>query len=421
MDTTPLDLFKQLFRREHLLAWARELGAVFRLRDIHPLDFCIALIACASGDEERSIACARRCFFRCTGYMPEESSFYGRFNTGMLGLWQRLFRYALDGCTQERRQELDQALGEKGILDVLAADASQIALPRAAAEILPATSEERGGVKVTAMLSLMFQTLQGVVITDARTHDRKALKLARWLHGVLLLFDRGYCDYRLFDTIARRGGFFITRLKQTAAPVIVAIHSGLAQAWCGTKLTRDLPFRGVLDLDAHFRFKGGQRVLRVIRLVVSSATPNGRVEDVEVWLCTNLSRTLFSATQVATLYRMRWEIEKLFRALKHVGRLDQLRSSNPTIIHIFILATLVGLLLSQDICARMRMLRPAIQPSPERVLALLLGNFIALVTAASTRSQRAVFTSFMTALWREGTNPNPGRPYATLRYAREVS
>lgn len=278
MDTTPLDLFKQHFRREHLLAWARELGAVVRLRDIHPLDFCTALIACAFGDEERSIACARRCFFSCTGYMPEESSFYDRFNTGMLSLWQRLFRHALDGCTQERRQELDQALGEKGILDVLAADASLITLPRAAAEILPSTSEERGGIKVTAMLSLMFQTLQGVVITDARTHDRKALKLARWLHGVLLLFDRGYCDYRLFVTIARRGGFFITRLKQTAAPVIVAIHSGLGQVWCGTKLTRDLPFRGLLDLDACFRFKNGQRVLRVIRLVVSSTTPAGRVE-----------------------------------------------------------------------------------------------------------------------------------------------
>jgi hypothetical protein len=54
-------------------------------------------------------------------------------------------------------------------------------------------------------------------------------------------------------------------------------------------------------------------------------------------------------------------------------------------------------------------------------MALLLGNFLALVTAVGSRSRRAVFTGFMAALWREGANPNPGRPYATLRYAREVS
>ena len=421
MDTTLLVLFKEILDRRKMLTWARELGAVVRLREIHPLDFCCALVGCAVGDEERSIACARRCFFHSTGKMPEESSFYNRFSAGMLRLWQRIFQHALDGCTLEKRQAVEQALGGKGILDVLVADSSQVALPHSAAEILPSTDDERGGYKLTATLSLMFQSLQSVVLTDARTHDRKALRLARWLHGVLLLFDRGYCDYRLFDTIARRGGFFVTRLKRSAAPVISTIHCGLGQAWCGTRLTRDLPFRGVLDLDAVFRFTGGQRVLRVIRLVVPSTTPSGRVEDIEVWLVTNLSRALFSAAQVTALYRMRWEIEKLFRALKHVGRLDQLKSANLTIISIFLYATLVGLLLSQDICAQMRKQRPAVQPSLERVMALLLGSFPDLVAAVGTRNQHHLFASFDAALWREGVNPNPGRPYATLRYAREVA
>jgi putative transposase len=421
MDTTLLVLFKEIFCRQRVLTWARELGAVLRLRDIHPLDFCCALIGCAIGDEERSIACARRLYFRQTGQMPEESSFYNRFTEGMLRLWQRIFQHVLDHCTRERRLDIEEALGKKGIIDVLAADGSQVALPSSAAQILPSTDEGRGGFKLTAMLSLMFQTLNGIVITDARTHDRKALKLARWLHGMLLLFDRGYCDYRLFDTIVRRGGFFITRLKSSATPIIETIHGGLGQVWRGEKLTRDLPFRGVLDVDALFRFKGGQRVLRVIRLKVQNTNPFGRVEDVEVWLVTNLSRALFSAQQVAALYRMRWEVERLFRALKHVGRLDQLRSANVVVIHIFIFATLVGLLLSQDICARMRKFRPQVQPSPERVMMLLLGNLLELVKASGTKRQRETFALFEVALWREGVNPNPGRPYATLRYAKEAA
>jgi len=418
MATTLIALFQAFFARDIVLSWARETGAVIRLRDIHPASFCTALIGCAIGDEERSIACARRLYIRLTGHALEESSFFDRFTLGMLGLWQRLFQHALDRCSRERRQAIEKELGKRGILDVLAVDATQVALPVSAAAVLPSTDDHRGGFKVTTMLSLLFQTVQSVVVTDARTHDRKALTLARWLHGVLLLFDRGYSDYRLFDTIARRGGFFITRMKETAAPVIAAIHSGLGQVWIGQTLTRDLPFRGVLDVDAVFGIRGGgERVLRVIRLVVERSLPDGRCEDAEVWLVTNLSRALFSAAQVATLYRMRWEIEVLFRALKHVGRLDQLRSASIPVIRIFIFATLIGLMLSQEVCAQMRKIRPAVEPSLQRVMMLVLGNLPDLAAALATRQRLAVFRRFEAALWREGVNPNPGRRYATLRHA----
>jgi hypothetical protein len=64
LTTTLLELFKATFNRAGVLEWARELGAVIRLRSIHPLDFCMALVDCAMGDEERSIATARRLFGR---------------------------------------------------------------------------------------------------------------------------------------------------------------------------------------------------------------------------------------------------------------------------------------------------------------------------------------------------------------------
>lgn len=36
MTTTLIDLFKSTFHRDTILAWARETGAVLRLRLIHP-------------------------------------------------------------------------------------------------------------------------------------------------------------------------------------------------------------------------------------------------------------------------------------------------------------------------------------------------------------------------------------------------
>jgi putative transposase len=420
MVTTLMKLFAAFFDRDLLLTWARELGAVVRLRDIHPQDFCAALVGCAIGDEERSIASARRLYFQFSGKMPEESSFFDRFSEEMSALLQRFFRRALDKASSEQRGALARALGGTGIVDILAADATQVMLPRAAADVLPSTSDAHGGFKLTAILSLMFRHIQGVALTDARAHDRQALKLRRWLHGQLYLFDRGYSDYRLFDSIARRGGFFVTRLKKTASPTITSIRSGLGQAHVGSRFDLDLPFRCAVDLDAKFRFRGGTRILRVVRVTVEQDLRNGVSQLVDVWLVTNLSPALFNAQQIATLYRMRWSIEILFRALKTVGRLDQLRSSILPVIQSFIFATLIGALLSQEICAQMRRARPGVEPSDQRVMMLVLANLPRLIAVLGSRSARRTFEHFVLALWREGVNPNPGRPYVVTRYAREL-
>jgi len=421
MTTTLAELFKSTFHRSTILAWARSCGAVRRLRQIHPQDFVLALVGCALGDEERSIATARRLFDRLTGFMPEESSFYDRFTDPMVELFRRLFRGALEACSLERREALAEMLGGTGILDVLAIDASQVSLPAAASEVLPSTSEQHGGFKLTACLSLLFQKIQRVDVTDARTHDRKALKLARWLHGQLLLLDRGYSDHRLFKTIEARGGFFLTRLKESSVPMVAAIRSGLGQAHIGEALTGELPYRGVVDLDARFRLRnGGTKVFRVIRVTVEHDTRDGYVKPVDIWLVTNLDPAVFMAVQVATIYRMRWEVEILFRALKSVGRLDQLRSASLPVIHVFIYAALIGVVLAQDISAHMRRARPHREPSLYRVTTLLLGYLPMIATATGTRRLHDIITAFEAALWREGVNPNPGRPYAVEQYAREV-
>ena len=60
------------------------------------------------------------------------------------------------------------------------------------------------------------------------------------------------------------------------------------------------------------------------------------------------------------------------------------------------------------------------KPSLYRVMTLLLGYLPAIAAALGTNRLRTVMSAFEAALWREGVNPNPGRPYATDRYAREV-
>jgi putative transposase len=421
MLTTLRQIFTNAFNKSDVLQWAREVGALQRLREIHPADLCLAITHCAMGDETRSIATARRALFTNTRYMPEESSFFNRFTPGLVALMKRLFEHALASSTREQRQAMAAALKGCSLLDIEAVDASQITLPGSACEEFPSTNAGHGGVKLTAALSVLYQRISAVSVTSARTHDRKALKLARWLHGRLLLLDRGYADHRLWATIEDRKGFFLTPLKSTTMPKISAIRSGVGKSLLGEVLSGKLRYRDIVDVDAEFKVrKRGRRVFRVLRVPVCHDLPDGSWEQIDLWLVTNLPAEQFCPEQLATIYRLRWEVEQLFRTLKMVGRLDHLKSSNRDVIHTFIYATLLGMVLAHDICALMRRCRPEIEPSPYRVAALLLMFLPAIISTLGTPRLAPVLNAFQVALWREGVNPNPGRPYRSTLYAQEL-
>lgn len=413
MIATVESLFVKLFDRDRSLQRARELGAVKRVRALHPLDVMLSVVRCAVGDEHRSVATARRQYQELTGFMPEESSFYDRLTPGMASLTWEAFLQTIASANRVQRKGIARALGVP-VRDIRVVDASSVTLPARASAHFPST-HALGGFKITATLSLLEDLLVKVRVTDARQHDRKAFKLPRALRQILWLKDRGYSDHRLFADIADGGGFFIIRLKATSKPSAALIRSGLDKAHLGQPLTRDLPFNGVVDVDARFNVGRRTRLFRVIAIPVA----NKRGESDWVWLATNLP-TRVAATTVGTFYRLRWTIENLFRVVKSVGRLDEVRSGNRAVVQVFIAATLLGLALSQCLCALMRAARPGCEPSLHRVFALLLANFTHLFDGAGNGTLRNVCQRFVEALWREGLNPNPGRPYALLRHLATV-
>ena len=383
MHTTLRALFARTFDREMILHQAKNVNAIERLRDIHPADFGLSLISCAIGDEQRSIATARRMFFEITQYMPEESSFYNKFNAGTVELMKQLYLNAVANATKEQRIHLSKVFKDTGILDIHAIDATQVTLPASAAKAFPSTHDEHGGIKLTTTLSVLYQVIMGVIVTCARTHDRKALRLPRWLHGLLLLLDRGYADFRLYADIEDRKGYFISPLKANCIPIITRIRKGLGQCHLGKLL-------------------------------------DGTLEEVMLWFVTNLPPDKFNPEQVATIYRFRWEVEMLFHTLKAVGRLDQLKTSNRYVIETFVYATLLAMVLAHEICAQMHRKRRHCEPSVYRVSALLLRSLPSIIEAIGTPDEIDRLQTFESALWREGVNPNPGRPYKLKQYAQEL-
>lgn len=331
MDTTtaiPLaSVFVTLFDREAVLEMAREAEAIERLREVHPADFVRAMIECASGDEKRTIASCRRRYGRIARFEPEESSFYDHFGKSM----EQLLRKTMMNAPDSSRLLLSQLLDRAGLADMLALDASRFSLPSWAKELYPSTDDHHGGVKLTALMSVLSPSVKKLIVIDARQHDRKVVKLPRWLHGLLILMDRGYCDRKLFAQIADRKGSFLTRLKKSHRPVIKRIRSGLDLRFLGQRFSNQLPFDGEVDLDVTFKMPdGGEREFRVVRLVVGTQVVKGKEEPVELLFVTNLTPEQFTVEQLATLYRFRWEVKRPFAVCKGVGRLDHLRSATRT-------------------------------------------------------------------------------------------
>ncbi len=383
MLATLSSLCTRLFDRDAMLGRARQTRRAQGERALHPHDILLALVRCAVGDENRSVAPARRQFQDLTGFMPEESSFYDRLNPGFAALAWDMFLSTLARANRVQRREVARALGVR-IRDVRVVDASVVTLPARAAADFPSTDSKHGGFKATATLSVLEDLLLIAHVTDARQHDRKAIDLPAETRGVLWLKDRGYSYHRLFAQIDDGGGLFIIRLKSSSVPTVTAIRSGLARQHLGKPFERDLPIHGIVDLDA--RFSVG-RATRVFRLVGIPVAKNKRGDADWIWLATDLPVRVAAVT-VGAFYRLRWAVENLFKVLKSVGRLDELRSGKPAIVRAFIAAPLIGLAFA----------RPRCEPSLHSVFALLLANLASLRAAAAAHQLRAALERFIDAV-----------------------
>ena len=67
-----------------------------------------------------------------------------------------------------------------------------------------------------------------------------------------------------------------------------------------------------------------------------------------VLLVTNLPSVTWTTEQVLALYRLRWQVELLFKRLKSILHLDRLRSKDPVLAQVYLLGKLVGALVLEE-------------------------------------------------------------------------
>lgn len=333
--------------------------------------------------ESRTLESLRRTAQSHSGEQIGRGTFWERLQTKRLKTLLELLISVLVKKISLRLSLTSQLLTFLNVTSILLIDSSSSGLPKDAKKAFPAP---RNNVAPAAIkLHLCFDILKGAVhwfqFTPATTHDRKCFPPLTSLIGKLIIFDLGYNDYSLFKQINNIGGFFLSRVKTNADITIRKVISGVSKKLEGRKLL-DIKSTGkkskIIELVGEF--SKNKKPFFSTR-VIGFWNP---IAQQYHWYVTNLSA---HADIIYPLYRLRWQIELIFKTLKSSLRLADLPSANTNIIQNLCYAALIASIIAHPLAntltledLKIRNMAPSLQRAG-MLLCRVSAEFINFLTA----------------------------------------
>jgi hypothetical protein len=228
--------------------------------------------------------------------------------------------------------------------EIFIQDGSSFALHDGLATTFPGrfTKISPAAVEIQMTMSLFADNSTYVEVTADSECERHYLPPADVLREALIIGDRGYDSTKYMQEVDDAGGSFLFRIRTNHDPRVIKIHRP-------EKRYRDLEgimlsdalrrapknFSIELDMDVCWETSSGD--LKNFSRVVVRWNPRDKEW---VRLQANLSRDNFSARQIFQAYRLRWQIELLFKELKSYANLHKFCTRKETIAEGLIWASL---------------------------------------------------------------------------------
>lgn len=278
--------------------------------------------------------------------------------------WKRLARPGFPAFTKALFQQLVRSLTVRVLerqagsvvsllSDILIDDGCSFAIADGLAQVFPGrfTKVKPAAVELHGHMSLLTGNLKHVELAADKEAERQFVPPAHALPAhSLTLRDRGYIDAKYFAALEERDtpAYLICRVRRDLNPVIMDVLSGLpkraANKWKGKRLhdLRKKKLRKNLELLVECALPQARtvRLRLVIRYVPEKKSWTG--------LMTNLPRHV-DADAVSTLYRLRWQIELLFKDWKSDANLHRFQSAERHIVEGLIWASLCAAFLKRAV------------------------------------------------------------------------
>jgi putative transposase len=337
-----------------IAAQAEDMRLVERQRVHHAGLLIVALILSAlqrSTDTQGRWLDAQRTYESIGGARSGKTSFRDNVRK-LVPLMNRMLRRRLKKLA-ERTPDTELGGRLMHFADVLVPDGCGFKLASALSGVYAGTGTD-AELKLHAVYSMRAGGAVSVEPSAGSTHDSDGFWPERWEKGALYLWDLGFENKERFIDAKLAEAHVLQRLKSSNNPVVLASYGptghgrpvvdDLGQALqleeaCASGV---LHAQRVLDLDVRIQDANGRSV--VARVV---CVPFGGEDR---YYLTTLPRAIFTPHDIAELYRVRWEVERMFRGWRGALRLDEvIRLSHPQSIIAAVTASLLAATLAQDI------------------------------------------------------------------------
>lgn len=238
-------------------------------------------------------------------------------------LFETVFQQLLAHC--QRRLGVAKAGAKLGLPGkLLSLDATVIDLCAAAFDWAQFRTT-KGAVKLHLLLDHDGYLPCYAVITEGRVHEIQVARKLKLQRGTMLVFDRGYTDYDWFQRLTEEGVHWVTRLKDNATYIVVEWRPANGEGVLADEII-------VLAQQARSETAPFLRRIRY--------GDEGNQREL-VFLTNHLE---LSATTVAAIYKERWQIEMLFKALKQNLRVKTFVGTTANALKTQIWTALIALL-----------------------------------------------------------------------------
>lgn len=191
---------------------------------------------------------------------------------------------------------------------------------------LPENGKRKGGIKMHTIINVDETVPKMVWFTSAATHDHILFEKLKLNKDNIYVFDKGYNDYKAFKLFCDNETGFVTRIKDNA--VYKVEHRQLIEEHIHSGVIEDQ----IITIEVKETDKASKLKLRKI-------TFYDRVLKRKFEFLTNLFE--MRADLVAAIYKLRWQIELLFKQLKQNFPLKYFLGDNENAIKIQIYCTLI--------------------------------------------------------------------------------
>ena len=314
-----------------------------RQRLITPCRFGLSVVASMASQQVHSIADLQRGFNALWDMEVSYKAFYNQLakasgaeflRTSLCDLMGKLTMKVLGFQKGDALSECNR---------IIMQDGSSFAIHDALCRVFPGrfNTVKPAAVELHCTMDVLQDAPLTIVLTPDTDSEQDYLPQPENLKGDLFLADRGYLNLTYLRDVDRHGGFFVVRAKEGLNPRVIDAYRE------DGKRLRSCQGR---DLQAILStFPKRQRVALLVEWLIDHQPLRLRMivswhkeTKCFVYLLTNLPEARYAIDTVCLIYKLRWQVELLFKEWKSYANLHAFDTTDEHIAEALIWASLAA-------------------------------------------------------------------------------